>query len=549
MPKRSSNKKRDSVREIENLRARLKAAEDTLNAIRGGGVDGLIVSEKGGDRLLTFSGTGKAYRVFVEAMAEGAATIAKDGTILYGNGCFAALVDLTPERIAGTSILPLISSEHREIFEGLFAESLKQGSAKAEICLRGVGGAEVPALVSLRSLEEFGAAALCMVVTDLTEQKQNEKLLEAGKLARLIVEQATELVVVCDRHGRIVQASHALHDFYNGNPLLQPFDNVLQLRFGSMNQPFQVKNFSIDEVLAGRTWRGIEVEMTREKQNVPFLLSAGPIRDKDQASVGCVVTLLDIGEHKRLEQSLRESERLAATGRLAATIAHEINNPLEGITNLLYLIETMPDLDPAALKYARTAQQELARVAHITKQTLTFYRESPEQHPLNVKPMIESIVKLYAGKIQHKRLTLHQDLADVHIMGYRNEIMQVISNLFLNAVDAVPDHGEVWVRCYASHEWTNSQVQGIRIVIADRGPGISREDRTRLFEPFFTTKGERGTGLGLWVSHGIVNRHHGFIRFKSRTGAAKSGTLFSVFLPSSADRLALETSEQSELFA
>jgi two-component system CheB/CheR fusion protein len=284
-------------------------------------------------------------------------------------------------------------------------------------------------------------------------------------------------------------------------------------------------------------------------QAFAFLLSARPIRDKEETT-GCVVTMFDIGERKRVEESLRHSERLAATGRLAASIAHEINNPLEGITNLLYLIETAPGLDPTARKYAQTAQQELTRVAHITKQTLTFYRESAEPQLLNVKQMIDDIVTLYATKLQHKKIMLHQQLEDdAQIRGYRNEIMQVISNLLLNALDAVPPKTEIWLRCYASHEWSNSRKPGVRIVIADRGPGITAENRAQLFEPFFTTKGERGTGLGLWVSRGIVNRHQGFIRLRSSTDPRHSGSVFSIFLPSVPDQASHSSSRQAERFA
>lgn len=518
--------------DIDDLRARLNAAEDTLDAIRRGAIDALVVSGDEGDRVLTLSGTGNAYRVFVEAMEEGAATIAEDGTILYSNHCFARLVGDSPEGVVGRSILKFVTEEDQATFEGLFRESLKEGSAKAELCLRRESGDEIPVLVSLKSLEKFGARALCMVVTDLTEQKRNEKLLAAGKLARHIVEQATEIIVVCDREGRIIQASHALHEVCEGNVLFQPFDEVLRLEIADLHDGHGRRPFSVDEVLQGKTFRGAEVCLYRENEEYPYLLNARPIRDTDEAS-GCVVTMFDIGERKRVEESLRHSERLAATGRLAASIAHEINNPLEGITNLLYLIETVPGLNANARQYAETAQKELARVAHITKQTLTFYRESSQPQPMNVKEMIEDLATLYASKLQHKRIVLRQQLEEVEVRGYRNEIMQVISNLLLNAVDAVPPQSEIWIRCYASHEWSNSRKPGVRIVIADRGPGIPEKAREQLFEPFFTTKGERGTGLGLWVSRGIVNRHNGFIHLRSSTDPRHSGSVFSIFLPAS----------------
>lgn len=548
MPKRSATNKKFADSEVRELRARLDAAENTLHAIRTGSIDALIVSSERGERVLTLSGTDNAYRVFVEAMQEGAVTVTEDGTVLYCNQCFAAMLHSAPETMVGRPVLHLIAPEDHERFEGLFAEAMQAGAAKAELCLRTAGGEEIPALISLRSLEEFGPRALCMVVTDLREQKQNQKLLEAGKLARLIIEQAAEAIAVCDRHGRITHANRALIEICGCNALFQPFDSVLRLRFEGFHPDEQARYFSIDEVLAGIGLRGAEVSLARGKSRLAFLCSAAPIRDKGGESVGCVVTLFDISERKRAEESLRHSEQLAATGRLAATIAHEINNPLEGITNLLYLIETLPNLNPSAVDYARAAQQELARVAHITKQTLTFYRESPRPQPLQIRQIVEDIVGLYAGKLQQKQIRLRKELADVEISGFRNEIMQVVSNLLLNAVDATPAGSEICLRTRPSHEWTNSSRPGVRIVVADRGPGIAAEDRRNLFEPFFTTKGERGTGLGLWVSRGIVHRHEGFIRFRSSNEGARSGTVFSIFLPASPEARNSDL-RQSELFS
>src|SRR5579864_1687140 len=294
--------------DIDDLRARLNAAEDTLDAIRSGRIDALVVSGDEGDRVLTLSGTGNAYRVFVEAMEEGAATIAEDGTILYSNHCFARIVGDSPEGVVGRSILNFVTKEDQPTFEGLFRESLKDGSAKAELCIRRESSEEIPVLVSLKSLEKFGARALCMVVTDLTEQKRNEKLLAAGKLARHIVEQATEIIVVCDREGRIIQASHALHEVCEGNVLFQPFDEVLRLEIADLHDGHGRRPFSVDEVLQGKTFRGAEVCLYRNEE-YPYLLNARPIRDTDEAS-GCVVTMFDIGERKRVEESLRHSERL-----------------------------------------------------------------------------------------------------------------------------------------------------------------------------------------------------------------------------------------------
>jgi signal transduction histidine kinase len=234
----------------------------------------------------------------------------------------------------------------------------------------------------------------------------------------------------------------------------------------------------------------------------------------------------------RTEEYLRRSERLAATGRLAATIAHEINNPLAAVTNLLFLLSNDPKLDPSLRTYAEVALAEISRVAHITKQTLAFHRDASLPVRVNLSDLMESVLYLYARQVKAKRLRVHKVLEfGGDVVGFPNELRQVISNVFQNAIEASPDEGKVRLRVYPSREFMNSHKPGVRIVIADDGPGIREENTHKLFEPFFTTKGEKGTGLGLWACQGIVNKHGGFIRMRSSTHPRHCGTVFSIFLP------------------
>jgi PAS domain S-box-containing protein len=524
-------KSKASESEVEQLRRRLQAAQETLEAIQSGGVDAVVVSSPGGDRLYTLSGAEHAYRLFVEAMNEGAATIAPDGTILYCNRRFAEMLRRPLDELIGTSVLDVIPAGERKAFEALLDKS-RESSGKSEASLCAAGGELVPVYISLRSFEDFGSRAVGMVVTDLSEQKRNQEMLAAGKLARLILEQASEIVAVCDTEGRILQASHTLEQTCGANPLFQHFDRVLPLDLHSPDRDVPRRRFTVAEVFAGHTFRGIEVSYQAARaERRHFLLSAGPVL-LDGRPAGAVITLFDIDERKRVEQSLRRSEKLAATGRLAATIAHEINNPLEAVTNLLYLIETMPGLDAEALRYANSAQEQLARVAHITRQTLAFYREATQPQPVRLKDITDSILSLYRGKAELKGIQLLCDLRfDGEIFGFPNQVAQVISNLVLNALEACAPNGKVQVRLYASHEWSNSHKPGVRVVVADNGSGVAPGDRSHLFEAFYTTKGEKGTGLGLWVSQGIVSRHNGFLRFRSSVRPQRSGTVFSVFFP------------------
>jgi len=240
------------------------------------------------------------------------------------------------------------------------------------------------------------------------------------------------------------------------------------------------------------------------------------------------------------QEVLRESEKLAATGRLAATIAHEINNPLESLTNLLYLIESDHSLSNTGRQFASAAGQEVKRTAHITKQMLAFHRQPSSPVEISLSEVLDNVVELYAPKIEQSRITVQKQYETAAtINGFPAELRQVFANLLGNAIEATGQHGVVRLHTFASREWNNARRPGVRVVIADNGVGISSENRKRLFEPFVTTKGERGTGLGLWVSSGIVKKHEGYIRLRSSTQTGRSGTCFSIFLPGRASGLGI----------
>jgi len=269
-----------------------------------------------------------------------------------------------------------------------------------------------------------------------------------------------------------------------------------------------------------------------------MLLSASPMAVPGDTSRGFVITLFDIEDRKRAEQALRESEKMAETGRLAATIAHEINNPLEAVTNLLYLISIMPAIPEAAAEYTRLAQAELERVSHITRQTLAFHRQSESPEMVRLGEVVDSVIFLYARPAMAKHIEISREVRfEGEIMGYPSELRQVLSNLFSNALEACPSGGRLRVRVYETREHHNSNRPGVRIVVGDTGAGIARKNFQRIFEPFFTTKGAKGSGLGLWVTQSIVAKHKGFLHMRSSTRPPCSGTVFSIFLPFAADEI------------
>jgi signal transduction histidine kinase len=244
----------------------------------------------------------------------------------------------------------------------------------------------------------------------------------------------------------------------------------------------------------------------------------------------------DISERKRTEAALIKSEKVAAAGRLAATLAHEINNPLQAVSNLVSIWAQSPALDAQGQAYAAMAESELRRVSHLTQQSLSFYRESSSPIPVNVEETIDSVLSVYDKRIEAKgiRVTRRYQLDGTTIRTYPGEIRQVFSTLLLNAMEAVNAGGTIDVRARKASHWQNPAVQGIRVTISDNGVGIPEPSISRIFEPFFTTKGENGTGLGLWVASGIIDRSGGSILTRSSVDADKHGTCFSIFLPTKA---------------
>ncbi len=256
-----------------------------------------------------------------------------------------------------------------------------------------------------------------------------------------------------------------------------------------------------------------------------------PVRTGEHVRwVGLVVT--EVTERVRAEEAMRRSEKLAAAGRLAASIAHEINNPLESVTNLLFLLQHHPSLDAEALEYASLAQRELSRVGEITQQTLRFYRSSSRPEMVRLGEVVNSVLALHTGRMQSAGVRVERRVdATAEIFGFTGELRQLLANLVGNAVDAMSADGLLRIRVRKA---TLQGVEGVRVTVADTGTGMSDDVRLRIFEPFYTTKEATGTGLGLWVSAEIVEKHKGVLSLRSRqmtAGHSTSGTVFSIFFP------------------
>lgn len=238
---------------------------------------------------------------------------------------------------------------------------------------------------------------------------------------------------------------------------------------------------------------------------------------------------------QRAEEALIRAEKLALVGRLAATISHEINNPLESVTNLLYLMEQEATSE-AVKVYCRTAQTELSRVSHIVTHTLRFNRQGNVAGEEKLADLLDSALAIYEARLRHSGIHVRRDYrGSSQAWCFGSELRQVFANLIANAFDATREAGSLILKTRSQARW-NTGEPGVRITIADTGDGMTRTTQDRLFEPFFTTKGSSGTGLGLWVSREILNKHHARVRVRSRTDPGRSGTVFSIWIPQAAPR-------------
>jgi PAS domain S-box-containing protein len=268
--------------------------------------------------------------------------------------------------------------------------------------------------------------------------------------------------------------------------------------------------------------------LRQDGAQIPIEDSAAPIRGANGELLGVVLVFRDVTNERKTQEAMRRTERLAAAGRLSATIAHEINNPLQAAASVVYLCRTMDGVPQTVVSQLSLAERELQRVAHIAQQTLGFYKESRATEPVDMAALVESVLVLYSNKLKSKDIRIERHFADgPRIEAASGELKQVISNLVANAADAVSDQGTIAITLGCMEHAGRSM---FHILIEDDGQGVPAEHKPHLFEPFFTTKRDVGTGLGLWLTREIVERHGGKIDAVDRPHG-ESGAAFSILLP------------------
>jgi PAS domain S-box-containing protein len=343
--------------------------------------------------------------------------------------------------------------------------------------------------------------------------------LEQANLVHEIIEASSDAVIVLDDNWEFRYINRrAIEDIFSGRDmvgtnLVHDFPEIIPTPF------YQRYQKAMDERIP------VVFEDFLAPQARWVAVSVSPVGS------GIAIFFRDVTERRQRDAALHKTEKLAAVGRLASSISHEINNPLESVVNLLYLIEHSKSSINEMKHYAALATTELARVSHIVTQTLKFHRQAADAVETRMAEVLDSVISLFQGRMATRQIAVHRNYAENdNVVCFAGDLRQVFANLIANALDAITGAGELTLRTRRSRNWKTGR-SGVRVLIADNGCGMSSETQRGLFEPFFTTKPATGTGLGLWVSEEIVRNHQGAIRLRSSQRPSHPGTTFAVFFP------------------
>jgi PAS domain S-box-containing protein len=379
--------------------------------------------------------------------------------------------------------------------------------------------------------EWFGAAS---DVTDHHESDQSRYQLAA------IVDSAEDAIVSKDLNG-IVRTWNAgaerLFGYSAAEMIGQPILRIFPAERHSEEEEILRKVRKAERLVEYET-----VRLRKDREPIDVSVSISPIRDQDGRVVGASKIARDISGRKRMERLLVQSEKLAATGRMAASIAHEINNPLESLINLIFLARQCSAPETRAYHFLVTAEQELERVSHIARQTLGYYRDSGAPVELYFHDLIENVLTVYHSKLINAGIAADVRFNDLgKILVSQGEMLQVVSNVIANAIDSMPRGGKLSI---VTRAVTMEGRRGIETAIQDNGSGIEPGHLPNVFEPFFTTKGDLGTGIGLWVARQLVETRGGKIHVASSTEKGSSGTTVTIFIPFAYPQSVSETTQE-----
>jgi PAS domain S-box-containing protein len=478
------------------------------------------------------------FRTLADAIPQLCWIADADGFIFWYNQRWYEYTGTTPEQMEGWGWQSVHDPDALPQVMERWKDSIATGNPFDRVLpMRGADGVFRPFLTRVMPLKDAEGKVVRWfgTNTDVTELRNTQQALEASEHRWATTLQSIgDAVISTDAAGNIEFMNDVAQSLTGwpltdarGRDLSEVFDIIQEVsRIRPESPAAKVMRLGTVVGLANHT-----VLIQRNGTEIPIEDSAAPIRASGGQIEGIVLVFHDVLAQRRVEAVLRSNERLATTGRLAATIAHEIHNPLDAVGNLLYLIgqDTRED---TTREHASMASGELMRVTQMTQQMLAFQREAAKPVPVKIGELIANVVALYQRKVNLAGIRLEQqNKFDGHIVMLPGELRQVIANLIGNAIEAVaPRRGIITVRAHAGRDRRRG-LSGLCIAIADNGPGIPPDVRAKIFEPFFTTKGENGTGLGLWITSDIVQKYDGAMRLRTCTQPHRSGTCFSIFFP------------------
>jgi PAS domain S-box-containing protein len=369
------------------------------------------------------------------------------------------------------------------------------------------------------------------------QRRRTQELFESEQHLRTTLASIGDGVIVCDAAGLVQMMNMVAQDltgWTESEAQNRPLDEIFHIVNEITRQPVENPFLKVQRLQRVVGVSQHTILLRKDGAEISVDDSGAPIRNAAGEITGIIMVFRDITLELKTRAALLANEKLAVAGRLAATIAHEIHNPLDSVANLLYLLQNEPK-EEESKQFLQMAHTELARVTQISRAMLSLYRESTAPVRVNIKEMIDDLLLLLQRRFQILGVTVSTDLPpEIAVEGFPAELRQVFTNLIINAAEAAGHGGSVAVRTIAQPAGTTASGQtteaGAIVEIEDTGPGIPNEVRQHLFQPFFTTKGERGTGLGLWVSQGIISKHAGTIDLDSRTEGPGHGTTARVFL-------------------
>jgi PAS domain S-box-containing protein len=372
-------------------------------------------------------------------------------------------------------------------------------------------------------------ALVALVISSLAKKKSEADKVADERRAQLaaVVESSEDAIFNKTLDGAVLTWNRGAQQIYGYSP-----EEMIGRDVAVLAPPERVGEIAgiLQRLRRGERIAHFETErITKDGRRIDVSLSISPVFDTEGKIREAATIARDITKQKRAEAALRRAEKLATAGELGATIAHEMNNPLAAVMNLVYLIRKNGSLDEKARKQLELLDHELARMAHMTRRTLGFYRDTSSPVLADMRQIMDEVLEIYAGKLQSREIKVQREYqahSDVKI--FPGEMRKVFSNLIANAIDAIRGQGTITIRVRSSHSWNHPALSGARVTVADSGTGITPADKRKIFEPFYTTKKETGTGLGLWLSRDIVQKHSGSISVRSKS----NGTVFSVFVPS-----------------